>query len=108
MPDQDGLLQSLLSAADAAQQAYNAAQTANPGADLSQLYLGEIKAQGLYFEALNKTFSGDAAATNAQQELDAITQSIKDDLTTITNVNAWITAVGQLLQAATAVVGFFA
>lgn len=108
MPDQDSLLQSLLVAADTAQQAYNAAQTANPGADLSQLYLSEIKAQSLYFDALNKTFSGDAAATNAQERLDAITQSIKSDLTTITNINIWIGLVGDLVRAATSVVGFFA
>jgi hypothetical protein len=108
MTDQASLVQSLLSAADAAQQAYNAAQTANPGADLSQLYLSEINAQNLYFAALNKTFNGNTAAVAAQSQLDTIATSIKAELATITNVNTWITLVGSLVQAATTVAGFFA
>jgi hypothetical protein len=105
---QQSLLQSLLAAADAAQQAYLAAQSANPGADLSQLYLAEINAQNTYLAALNKTFNGDPTASAAQQSLDNLTSTIKSELSTIQNVSTWITIVGSLVQAAASVATFFA
>jgi hypothetical protein len=107
MADRDSLLQSLLTAADTAQQVYISAHAANPGADLSQLYRKEIDAQTLYFKALNSAFNGDPAASDAQRQLDAITDSIKADLSTITNVNTWIKRVAGLIEAATTIVGFF-
>jgi hypothetical protein len=108
MASQASLLQSLLTAADAAQQAYIAAQTANPGADLSTLYLEEINAQNLYFTALNKTFTGDPAGDTAQKNLDTLAGAIKSELGTITNVSTWITLVSNLVQLATTVTKFFA
>jgi hypothetical protein len=107
-PTQSSLLQSLLSAADAAQQAYLAAQAANPGADLSQLYLAEIKAQNLYFDALNKTFNNDPAVTSVETNLAAATQAIQAELKTITNITTWATLVGNVVQLATTVASFFA
>ena len=105
---QDSLLQSLLAAAEAAQSAYLTAQSASPGADLTQLYLAEINAQTVYFSALNKTFTGAAAADAAQQQLDALTTTIKSELSTITNVASWVALVGTLVQLATTAATFFA
>jgi hypothetical protein len=105
---QQSLLQSLLAAADAAQQAYLAAQTANPGADLSQLYQAELNAQTIYLTALNKTFNKDPTVAAAQQKLDALTTTIKSELSTITNVATWVTLVGNVVQLAGTVAGFFA
>ena len=107
-PSQAAVLQSLLSAADAAQQAYLSAQAANPGADLSQLYIAEINAQNLYMTALNKTLANNPAVAAAQTSLDAATANIKSELATITNIMTWVTLVGNLVSLATSVAGFFA
>jgi hypothetical protein len=104
---QAGLLQSLLMAADAAQQAYLAAQAANPDADITPLYLAEINTQTIYMTALNKTFNSDPAAEAAQQNLDALTSTINADLATITNVSASVALIGSLVQQATSVATFF-
>jgi hypothetical protein len=104
---QDSLLQSLLAAAEAAQSAYLTAQAANPGGNLTQLYVAEINAQALYTTALNKTFTGDAAADAEQQRLDALTNTIKLDLATLASISTVVTAVGDLVQLATTVGKFF-
>jgi type II secretory pathway pseudopilin PulG len=104
---QQSALQSLLAAADAAQQAYLAAQSANSGADLSKLYEAELNAQNIYLTALNKTFTSNAAAAAAQQGLDSLTNTIKAELSTITNVSTWVTIVGNLLQLAATVASSF-
>jgi len=106
--NQQSLLQSLLAAADAAQQAYLAAQAANPGADLSQLYVAELNAQNIYLTNLNKTFNNDTAASAAQKNLDQLTSTIKSELGTITNISTWITLVGNIVQLAGTVAEFFA
>jgi hypothetical protein len=101
-------LQSLLSAAEAANSAYNAAVMANPGADLSQLYLKSMQAQQLYWSVASKSIGDPDSAQSIQTQLDATTQAIKGELTTIQNVTTWITLVGNLVQLATTLAGLFA
>lgn len=108
MATQDGLVQSLRAAADAAQQAYNEAQVQNPAADLSQLYRAEVNAQTLYLDALNKSFTGDSGADAIDAQLQAITGEITANLNDLKSVNEWVTMLDKLVNAATSVAGLFA
>lgn len=98
---------SLAAAADAARQAYNAALAANPGADLSQLYTSEMKAMRIWSDAENKALTADASeAANAQASLDALTTTVRSELSTIKNVASWATILDNLVSAATKAAGF--
>ena len=106
-PTQDSVLTSLGTAAHAAFLAYQAAQTANPGADTSQLYMQWMTASNIYSAAAAKSLTQDPAVASAQSDLDSLTKTITNELKTIQNVSSWITLVGNLVQLATTVAKFF-
>jgi hypothetical protein len=109
-PSQDSVLASLGAAADAARQAYLAAMAANPGADLSQLYLKEMAAYQAWADAEAKALNqnADAAAlASAQAALDNATQVIRSELATIKNIATWLSLLDNLVQLAAKVAPFF-
>ena len=107
-PTGDSVLASLAAAADAARQAYLTALAANPGADLSQMYAQEMAAASIWSAAAVKAFNNDPAVAEVQANLDSTTKVIKSELTTIKNIDTWVTLLGSLVQAATRVATFFA
>ena len=107
-PTASETLNSLASAADAARQVYMTAFAANPGADLSQLYLKEMEALAVWSSAQAKALKDDSEITKAKSDLDALTQTIKDELSTIKNVSTWMTLLDNLVKLATNVGTFFA
>jgi hypothetical protein len=107
-PNTQSVLASLASAADAARQAYLTALAANPGADLSQLYGAEMQAAAIWSQAQNKALNNDPSVAAAQTNLDAVTQSIRNKLSTIKSISTWVTLVGNLVQLATTVAKFMA
>ncbi len=107
-PTTENLLASLASAADAARQAYLTAAAANPGADLSQLYLKEMAALAAYSDAEDKALDAtDPNIGKAQGNLDAATQMIRKELSTITNLSSWLTILDNLVNLAATVSKFF-
>ena len=106
-PTDKETLDSLAAAADAARQVYLTALAANPGADLSKLYLQEMAALAIWSSAQSKSLNGDLAVSQAKSDLDALTQTLKNELTTIKNVSTWITLVDNLVKLAGSVGAFF-
>jgi nicotinate-nucleotide pyrophosphorylase len=106
-PNANDVLASLASAADAARQVYLVALAANPGADLSQLYVAEMKALALWSDAQDKALNNDNAIAAAQSNLDAATQAIRTALSTIKDISTWATLANNLVQLATTVAKFF-
>ena len=108
-PTQQSVLASLAAAADAARQAYMSALTANPGADLSQLYLKEMAAANAWSAAEAKALNAkDPGVTTAQAGLDSATQVIRNELGTIKNISTWLSLLDNLVRLATKVGTFFA
>jgi hypothetical protein len=107
-PSAQTVLASLAAAADAARQAYFTAMAANPGADLSQLYSAEMQAAALWSQAQNKVLTNNSGVAASQAKLDASTQSIRNQLATLTDISTAISLVGNLVQLATTVAKCFA
>ena len=99
-PTQDDVLASLAAAADAARQAYMAAQVANPGADLSSLYVLEMKAAAVWSEAEDAALTNDPGIASAQADLDAATKDIRAKLGTLTDIKAWLTLLDNVVKLA--------
>jgi hypothetical protein len=106
-PSTQDVLDSLASAADAARQAYLAALDGNPGADLSDLYRAEMKALAIWSAAEDKALQNDPAIAAAQAELDAATQKIRSQLSTLQDVSTWLSLLNSLVQLAATVGKFF-
>jgi len=106
-PTTESVLASLAAAADAARQAYMTALQANPGADLSQLYAKEMAAARVWSDAEVKALGPDPAVAVAQTSLDAATQVIRNELSTIKNISSWVTLLDNLVTLATKVASFF-
>jgi hypothetical protein len=104
---QSSVLNSLGTAAHAAFQAYQTAQSANPGGDASQLYILWMTASSVYTAAAAKALTNDPAVAVAQSNLDSLTKTITDELKTIQNISSWVTLVGNLLNQVAAVAKFF-
>jgi hypothetical protein len=107
-PTKDEVLASLAAAADAARQAYMAAQAANPGADLGQLYTREMKAAAAWATAEDAALSNDPNVAKAQADLDAATKDIRAKLGNLTDIKTWLTLLDNVAKLAGTVAGFFA
>lgn len=107
-PTPQSVLASLSAAADAARQAYFAALAANPGADLSQLYAKEMAALAVWSDAEDKALKDDPTVATAQKELDSAVQIIRNELSTIKNISAWLILLDNLVKLATSVGAYFA
>lgn len=106
-PTKQNVLDSLASAVDATHQAYMTAFNANPGADLSQLYLKEMAARATLNRALNAALSDNPGIVKAQTDLDEVTKIIRNELSTIKNVSTWSTLLDNLVKLAAIVGAFF-
>lgn len=103
----DGVLASLAGAADAARQAYLAAAAAHPGADLSALYVQEMKALTLWSGAAAKALRPEPALPAVQRDLDSATSSIRSDLAAVISIEEWVTRLDSLVQLATKLAAYF-
>lgn len=107
-PAQDDVVASLAAAADAARQVYMAAAAANPGADLSKLYMMEMSIVAAWSTAETKALQANAAVAKAQKDLDTQTGIIRSEIASIKNLGTWLSLVDSLVKLATTVAGFFA
>jgi hypothetical protein len=104
----DSALASLAAAADAARQAYMSAATEHPGADLSALYVQEMKALTLWSGAVAKALRPDPALPAVQRDLESATSAIRSDLAAVKTIDGWVTRLGSLVQLATKLAAYFA
>jgi hypothetical protein len=85
-----------------------AALAANPGADLSQLYMKEMVALRVWSTAENQALKNDPAIGTAQNDLDSATKIIRNGLSTIKDISTWLSLLDNLVKLADTVGSFFA